>query len=500
MQSESTLRMRITTLLPRLAFFFCIIQPILDVIGYVQDALEIGNTITMTIRAFLLLSVSVLGFYLTGKKRVYLIFAAVVALYLTGHILACAGNTGGYLNWVEDLIDQMRTLLLPITTLCFITFFRENEKTVAAVKNGLFVNLCLIVLVMLVSAATGTDPHTYIEKEIGVRGWFIWSSAQSAILSMLAPLAIVWSLERFPGKSLPLAAVSLIAFGVLFAFGTRLAFVTIPIVGLVLSVTVLLADRRQLSQAIVIFLAAALFTALLPLSPMVKNRSAMRVNAETRRQRISATATLAGAEPGAKTTDNPDVLSATYRYNLSGLIQRFGLERVARLYGNTLDSETICNDRTMKASFCRLEMEDATKASPLSQFFGIELRRTREKAVPKYSLETDSFRQPTDPYDYYDPENDFKGVCFLCGLNGLILLVGWIGGIGLRSGVCLLKDRKKYLQPQYMAWLLSFALAVCYAWFTVSVLRRNNASVYFALILAVLWYQSSRKTTQRSST
>ena len=62
-------------------------------------------------------------------------------------------------------------------------------------------------------------------------------------------------------------------------------------------------------------------------------------------------------------------LSAAYRYNLQGMIDRFGLERVAKQYGFTLNAGKICDDRIMKKNFCFLLMEDMNAESPLSRFF-----------------------------------------------------------------------------------------------------------------------------------
>ena len=58
---------------------------------------------------------------------------------------------------------------------------------------------------------------------------------------------------------------------------------------------------------------------------------------------------------------------------------------------------------------------------------------------------------------------------------------------GLKS---LLRDPKYTLSPAISAFLIAFGIALVYGWSTVSVLRRNNASFYFAVILACVRYLS----------
>ena len=127
------------------------------------------------------------------------------------------------------------------------------------------------------------------------------------------------------------------------------------------------------------------------------------------------------------------------------------------------------------------------QTTPLACLFGLELGRTRVEETDVYVFETDQWeRQP----EASDPENDFFGVYYLCGFVGLGLLLLFLGFFAQSSLRSLWREPQKTLAPGTVSFLISFAIALVYAWSTVSVLRRNNASFYFAAILACVWHQT----------
>lgn len=456
-------------------------------IAYWNQVFSVPNYFTTAVRLLLLAGGFCVGFLVTDRKRGYLILSAGLALYLGGHVLACLLAPGGYLDWIEDLSDQARTLVLPITTVSVASILRANPRCMRALLNAMAANLAIILLVQLLSLVTGTDPYTYPTKETGVRGWFLWTSPQSAILSILSPLVIAWAAER--EGVWPVLPASLVSFGMLYLYGTRLGYLTIAGVGLGLAICVFPGGKRRHIQAGCILTASLLFLALYPLSPMARNRAAVEENEAIKAQRIRA-AVLA-ADPtleGAERTEEEEPLAAAYRYNLQGMIDRFGLERVAKQYGYTLNAGRICDDRLMKKNFCFLLTEELSAQSPLTRFFGAELERTRVRQTEVYDFLLDDWVLDTENYD---PENDIFGVLTLNGIVGVLLLMGFLLWIGLRALWALWRDRRQ-LSVLFCAFFMAYGIAVLYAVGTASTLRRNNASVYFALVAAVLWQLARR--------
>ena len=482
--SLPTARQKLTDLIPGLVLFLCLTQPLLDVISYWQREWEVSNTWTMILRLILLVAGACLGFLLSDRKWVYCLLSALAALYLTGHIVACVTAQGGYRNWMEDLTDQLRTVLLPITAVYTLTFLRKNKSALPTLLKGVAINLGIILLVELLSVITGTDPHTYEAKALGVRGWFIWTSPQSAILSIGTPLAIAWSSQNWKNRILPLTGICLGCFAMLFCFGTRLSIISLFAVGVGMSLVLLTGGKERRPQAAAVALCTILFLALLPLSPMRENRAEMEINAKMKQERIDAALEAFDVPVGAKTTQNLEAIEAAYHYNLQGMMDHFGVERVARIYDYTLDANVICDDRVMKTTFCRMLRQDA---SAMSRFFGLELALTRQEDTQVYVFETDSWIREQENYD---PENDFNGVYDLCGWVGGTMLLLFLAAFGVRAAVALIRDPKLLRQPVFSALLGAYCIALVYGYFTASVLRRNNASVYFAWVLAALWYLS----------
>lgn len=486
---------------PVLVFLLCVCQPILDVIAYWNRELSLPSDWTSVLRLALLLGGFLAAFLVTERKRAYIVFSAVVLALLAGHALACLGTSEGYINWVEDLTDQARTLVLPVTAITMMSFLRAEPRAFEAMLKALVCNLILVLFVMLLSTLTGTDPHTYPTKSVGVRGWFIWTSPQSAILSILSPLIIAWTLRRWPDRTLPVLLASLLTFGMLYAYGTRLGYFTILGVGLGLAVCVFPGGKGRRLQAGAILLSALLFLALYPVSPMTVNRTALLENEKIKQQRVTAAVeALEGRNYG---TDDPEetgpyayeyengfkdyeAIRTAYRYNLQGMIDRFGVIPVAERYYYTLNASVICNDRIMKKNFCFMLMDDMNAETPLARFFGVELERTRVNDTEVYDFYADDWVRGTENYD---PENDVIGVLTLNGIVGFALLAALLLWFGLRAIWAVWTDRSRFT-PLFAAFFGAYGIAIVYAVNTASTLRRNNASVYFAWVLAGLWYLS----------
>ena len=92
---------------------------------------------------------------------------------------------------------------------------------------------------------TGTNPYTYENKSIGILGWFYFANSQSAILSMLVPVAIAYVLDRRPGQLWPLLAVTLAGLGVLYFLATRLAYMSMVAAGLGLAVSLVILGKTR---------------------------------------------------------------------------------------------------------------------------------------------------------------------------------------------------------------------------------------------------------------
>ena len=108
---QERIKTKLTELLPLLAVIFCVVQPVLDVMGYWQVELGISNGVTLLVRMVLLCGSLLLGFVLTDRKWAYWVLAGVLGVLVLGHIAACMQV--GYGDPVTDLADNLRTFSLP---------------------------------------------------------------------------------------------------------------------------------------------------------------------------------------------------------------------------------------------------------------------------------------------------------------------------------------------------------------------------------------------------
>lgn len=482
------MRERWNKALPWLVLGFCVLQPLLDVLSYWQLVLGLPNVATLILRVLLLGLMLLGGFLLSKKKWAYRVVLGLLLLFLGGHVLACV--QAGYENPAEDLSEQLRIFMGPLTALCFITFFRRDPRIFQKWKLALVLDLGLILLVEVLATVTGTDPHTYPNKSIGVLGWFYWANAQSAILSMLVPIAVTWVLERWKRRLLPTVLAALAGLGMLFFMATRLSYMAMLATGFGLSMCLLLADRTRWKQSLILALCAVLFLGLYPVSPLKRNQEAIGENAVFKQEEIDQVLTEAGYDPAQGRCEDLAVLEKAYEKYLQGVVDRFGIQRVAEALDYTTDIAVVGDRRGRQALFCRLLLEDSPA---LSNWFGLELGRMRQD-TRTWDFYAQTWTQTTEALDVDD---DVVGVRYLSGWVGLgLLALGLLAVLG-KALWGLIRGFKVRFTPNFAALAIACCCGLAHGLFTISVIRRNNASVYFGMALAALWVLSELPTSTK---
>lgn len=464
----SDFRGRHTDLLPHFLLILCIIQPGLDVLSYWQNALGYGNTLTTVLRFAMLAAVVAIGFMHAEHRGVYWIAAGILAALTAGHIVACL--QWGYDNPGADLANLLRIYQLPLMTLSLISLVKACPDGIQALKKGFVWCLMLIAVVELLSVVTGTNPYTYPDKKVGILGWFYFPNSQSAILSMVVPVALTAAL----GNMRRFTAVALIGAVVLYGFATRLSYVALVgcFVALALSLALL---RRNLQfdwkrPAVVLLALALAAAATYSISPMTKNAELVARNKVLKQQNIAEKVAQdeARAQAEGQTGEALAVarLEQAYETYLTGPTGRFGLERTAQWYAYSTDAGDIADVRREKLTFNRMLMQDCPG---LSQWFGLE----REDL--SYGGES------------YDAENDFHGIYFLCGLTGLGALLVFLGYFLVRIVLALIRRFRQTVTPDAIGCGLGLGCGILHAYCTAGVLRRPNATFYLAALLAMAY-------------
>lgn len=475
------IRERLTPLLPGIVLLLFLLQPCLDVLSYWMDTLGMANTLTLALRLVLLLGMVGLGFLLSRRKRRYVLLAGILGAFTACHVYFCGQS--GYESLFSDLTNLIRIYQLPLTTLAFHTYLEENRDCLQAIRTGFAACLGLILAVELLSVLTGTEPYTYVNKSIGIRGWFYLPSAQSAILSILVPVAVVYGMERVKLHPVWSFLIGLTAFGMLYCFATRLTYAALLGTACALNASLLLlkwlkgipAGRAAAAMALCAVLALVLF----PVSPMERNQELVGINAGLKQQDIDALVAAddaAAVEAGLTGKDRELAsLKSAYEKYLPGVTGRFGLERTAERYGYSTSVSNLSNTRLQKLNYCRFLLEDL----PECRLFGLELTKM------------------TFGGEVYDVENDFHGIYYLCGGVGLSLMIAFFAYFVWRIAAALCRDFRFYFTLENAGYGIALICGLAHAYFTAGVLRRPNTTFYLAVILAAVCVLTRREPEER---
>lgn len=455
--------------LPAALTALCVAQPLLDVLSYWLLKLGSDTTVSLALRLLLLMATVAFAFVLSDRKRIYWITAAFLAVLAGGHVFACirAADASGSAYTLRiafsDLTNFVRVAQLPLFTIAFITFFKRcGEAGYTAFERGMTINLILIAAIELLSVITDTNPYTYPNKSIGLVGWFYFANCQSAVLSMLIPLVLCVVMRR--GKLVQTAAVTVAAFSMLYLFATRLTYISIFIIAAGTLFTWAVTRRLDRRAAVIILLCAALCAAGFRVSPMYRNQAAVAANAVKKQENISQLVQQGKAQFG---DGGYAYLSYAYDEYLGGLVDKFGLERVAETFHYSTDAADITDVRGIKLSYCRMLLEDLPASSRL---FGI------------------CYDDMTYDGYCYDVENDFHGILYLYGYAGLLCLVGFLLYFFWQILRALLVNAKQYFTVEAGACGIALCTGLLHAYATAGVLRRPNATFYLSAVLAVVWY------------
>lgn len=475
-------RQELIRLLPAVVFVFCLLQPVLDVAGFWQGTLGVKTAVTTMIRLGCFAGAAVLGFALSERKWIYVSAAGVMALFAA--VRSWALLEAGYHFPAEDLTNLLTFYMLPVYTLAFCTFCLRNPRVVRAVTLGFGADLAIVAAVMVLSRLTGTDPYTYPNKELGVQGWFLYGNPQSAILSMLAPVAMGWALEKWQNQVLLPGAVTLAAELALYFLGTRLSTMAMVACGVGLAVCLLLIDRSRWRQAAAIGLVTLILTALIPVSPMVENQRRQADNFDLKQQAFDEIAMT--DDDSADDEERMERLVEAYRLYVPGLVTRFGGARTLEAYGYTTDVDVVGARRTMRLTFCRLLQEDSPESA---RWFGMDITRMKVQGVDLNW----STGEMEEMLTSFDPENDFHAVYYLYGAVGLGLIAGFFAFFAGGALFAMFRDFRRHFTVTFAAIAIGCCCAVAHCVFTASILRFSNSLTYLALLLASIWSLSRRE-------
>lgn len=480
--AETSLKSKLTLHTGEFMTALLIIQPLLDVLSYFAQGGS-GNVFTTALRMVMLATVCLYALVITDRRQLYLALYGGVAAFWFLHVLNCIRV--GYQDPVGDAAMYLRLVQFPLWTAAFYTFFKKREDLDLHAVGVLAFNFAMILLIIGLSYATGTPVYTYDNDQrgihIGVMGWFVVHSAQSAIVSLLALALLLWGYRA--GKLWGFCLCCLGGLGLLCLTGTRMAYYTALIAAGGFLALILLTKRR-IAFCIPLAVSIVLMIALKGLTPMSQRQTLLGGSLSLYQERIDQ---IMGDDadyvhkPGEDVP--PEVLEKvrtvyTDIYGVGGLFgeplledlnQRFGVERVMELYDYTLRPQELNDSRVRKVIALRLVWEEQ---DALTHFLGFEYANVRIGD------------------NIYDPENDFPALLFYYGYLGTALYAGFLIWVAACGAVGFFRKFPVLLTVEFGTVVMMFVFTLGAAQMSGNVLRRPNVTVYSALAAAAICYRA----------
>lgn len=479
-------------------FVLIVAQPFLDVLSYFLIQFN-KTTYSTLLRMAMFVAVMLFAFIVSDKKKVYYVFAAIAGGYFVLHAANCYRI--GYISLVEDAGNFFRTVQMPALCLAFVTFIKRIANPIKVISAAFLTNVFVIWGVIGLSYLVGRPEYTYgAYAKIGIMGWFGVHNAQSAIVLLLAPLALLYAYKKNVWAFLVACAG---CFSLLFFTGTKLTFYSLVIVaiGFIALIVINFFTTEVSKKKYVIKNSAPIFAlcAVLVLTFVFIDASPMRARENLqnsayndRQEALNDTISQIPAEDikdpddeNGEATDEEKAEAKRKRLEryekiyrefsggyLNDMIDQFGIERVAEKYNYSTQSAVLLNNRQKKAIFAELAWEDSDF---ITRCFGYEYM----------TLITDE--------EIYDLENDFPAVFYYSGYVGFAVYMLFLAYFVFRIFKELFVDFKTLISIESGLLCGTLVLLLGAAQLSGNVLRRPNVSIYISLILACIFVLYSHK-------
>ena len=463
-------------------FLFLAVQPPLDVLAFFTQ--NEAGTVAGLIRLAMMIA---LVFYVLLKKRSLGFFAAMGITALVFLLHVANGFRIGYISFAQDVNYIAKVVSLPVTAICFCCCIDSRQRRGQTV-SAFWVCAALVTTVVLLSAVTNSYTHTYIIEKIGISGWVIDSnrSCHSDILSSLAVFTALlafktekpWLRYMLP----PLLFIMLITNATTACYLTLLAVTAgFPVFVIFRSFLVKeklsRSDRILLGEMAVFF---ALSVVVYPLTPRAEMEALEHKGKSDKEARFVQEMANLGFDIYSLSLEeklsNPVVHEhLTEYYNgfiastVNNLRIRYDVDRTIIALNGTVNGEILGDTRNMKKLNAQFIFEDS---DVLTRFTGFEIA---------------ALGNTED-----DLENDWYAVYYYYGYIGIAFYAFAVLFLFARIMMLLVSDFKGSMSLLNFTLLMCFVLQLGLCHFSGAMLRRPNASIYMAAVIALIWFQTRK--------
>lgn len=458
-----------------------VMQPLLDIIAFWTKNPD--GTLAGYVRLLIMVCLPLyLLFTLRGSERKRFIF------WMLGIGLVCVlhvANTvrTGPVSLGFDISYTAKVAQMPVLAVCFM-YSIKNDQTRNQAYWGLFFAAGITAAALGLSVLTGTANCTYGEG-LGVSGWVIDDNrcANSIILVTLAAFSIFCAVKS--DKPFINIAVPVIAAVVLIANGTMTCYMSVFVIFIGFAVFLLLEKKIRGCKlnrlAVIVLVAAAIASAAAyPLTPKYKIKQTQSDFAELTQDDFDEGIGALGYDLDSMSNEeklsNPEIHTALEDYYWKclwiitpNMFERFDIDEIMLKYDLTTDAATLIDTRTIKNAYASLMWDHS---DTLTKLFGIDI--------------SDIWLTGG-----MDLENDWPAIRYYYGYVGFAAYAVFILYFVYLIIRRLRRDFKGSFTADNFILLVTFALLIGLAQYSGAVLRRPNVSIYLALVLGLIHYQTA---------
>lgn len=454
-------------------------QPLLDVLAYWTRSED--GTAAGYIRLCVMMLIPLYLLFALKKKKKFIISMLVIGMYCVGHVLNCFRL--GYIDPVLDISYLAKIAQLPILAVCF-AFLIKDERTMRQALRGIWLAAAITVGCLLLSLVTGTWNSTY-GGGLGISGWVIDDNrcANSIIFVTLSVFAIFYAYNS-EKKAVQIGVPALTAL-ILVANSTRACYMGLfcifaSYITFALIRSKISGERVKKTFVITLILLSIAAAAVYPYTPRALVDSGKVASAQKSQNEFDEKVKAMGYDLNQMSDEEklntPEVFEAFEEYYtkivgyvIPDMFTRFGTERVLIKYGFETNANKLIDVRRMKSTLGALIWDDC---DPVTKLFGFEI--TQQCSVR-----------------HYDMENDWPALFYYTGYLGFGLYVAFVLYFVYLIIRRMIKDFRGSFTAENLALGVCLALQLALAQFSGALIRRPNVSIYFALVLGMIYYKTA---------
>lgn len=462
-------------------FLLIAVQPLLDVLAYWTR--NDKATIAGYIRLLIMLVLPLMTLIKLKKKKHFILSMAVIAAFCVLHALNCLRV--GYVDPARDISYMAHVAQMPILTICFVYAVKDERMKTQAVR-GMEAAGALVLGALVTAVLSGTANVTY-GVGLGVSGWVIDSNrcANSIILVTLSCFGLYYAAKS--KNKLVNVIVPIVVCTVFITNGTKACYFSIfalcvGFAAFFIANHFINKTRVNRTLVVTLLLLAIISGAVYPYTPRAKVEAMQRSSAALKDEdELVRILKELGYDPATMTNEeklsDPVVREAfeKYYYKLMWVVipemfDRYDMERIMLKYDMTTSAATLINERLMKLKYASMIWEDSDF---LTKLVGYEVSEIQDPG--------------------HDPENDWPALFFYYGYLGFALYAAFVLYFVWLIIKRLKKEFKGTVNLLNFTLLIAFFLDVGLAQLSGALLRRPNVSIYFSVILALIYYRTVRE-------